>query len=82
MVVAPDTDPEGAAVLAERVRATVAGADTKYHGETIRVTVSVGFAVAPVGRSVGYDQLREAAAAALAAAKSGGRNRCVLRDAV
>jgi diguanylate cyclase (GGDEF)-like protein len=79
MVVAPATDPAGAATLAERLRDTVAGGRTAYHGESIQVTVSLGFAVAPPGLSVGYEQLREVAAAALAEAKATGRNRAVVR---
>ena len=79
MVVAPATDLDGCATLAERLRATVAGGECQFHGRPIRLTVSVGLAVAPAGSAVGYDQLREAAAALLAEAKSGGRNRCVVR---
>lgn len=79
MVVAPATDAAGAGILAERLRAAVAGGGTVYHGERIQVTVSVGFAVAPAGTPVGYEPLREAAAAALHEAKATGRNRCVVR---
>ena len=79
MVVAPATDAAGAESLAERLRAAVETGVTVYHGEAIRVTVSVGFAVAPAGTPVGYEPLREAAAAALHQAKATGRNRCVVR---
>ncbi len=79
MVVAPGADMPGAEVLAERLRATVAGSATEYRGEPIRMTVSVGFAVAPAEVPAGYDQLREIAAAALAEAKATGRDRCVVR---
>ena len=79
MVVAPLTDIGGVEVLAERLRATVETSETEFHGTPIRVTVSGGFAVAAEGVAVGYDQLREAAAAALAEAKATGRNRCVIR---
>ena len=79
MVVAPGTDADGCDTLAERLRATVAGGATEFRGKPIRMTVSVGLAVAPAGSAVGYDQLREAAAAFLAEAKGGGRNRCVVR---
>src|SRR4029079_12335712 len=61
MVVAPETDLEGAAALAERIRSRVAAGRTAYNGVTIRVTVSVGLAVAPLGVTVGFDQLRKAA---------------------
>jgi diguanylate cyclase (GGDEF)-like protein len=79
MVVAPGTDGTGADVLAERLRSTVAEAETAYQGQPIRMTVSVGFAVAPAELAAGYEQLREAAAAALAEAKATGRDRCVIR---
>lgn len=79
MVVAPETDLEGAHILGERLRSTVAAGETTYNGATIRLTISVGLAVAPAGVAVGYDQLRLAAAVALNEAKAAGRNRCVLR---
>ncbi|MCZ2343490.1 MAG: diguanylate cyclase [Bacteroidales bacterium] len=80
MVVAPNTDLEGAAVLAERLRVTVEQGRTSYRNQHIPVTVSVGFAVAGAATSVGYEQLREQAAAALADAKAQGRNQCVIRQ--
>jgi diguanylate cyclase (GGDEF)-like protein len=79
IVVAPETDLEGATILAERIRSTVEGSATIFNGKTICLTVSVGIAVAPVGADVTYDQLRHAAAAALREAKIGGRNRSVMR---
>jgi diguanylate cyclase (GGDEF)-like protein len=79
MVVAPETDLEGATILAERIRSTVATSHTTFNGATIRLTVSVGMAVAPAGVTVTYEQVRHAAAAALNEAKAAGRNRCVLR---
>jgi diguanylate cyclase (GGDEF)-like protein len=79
MVVAPETDIEGANTLAERMRSTVETSCTVYKGATIRLTVSVGIAVAPIGAEVTHEQLRHAAAAALGEAKMAGRNRCVMR---
>lgn len=79
MVVAPETDATGAAALAERLRAHVDGSTTQYNGQTIRMTVSIGFVTADAKTTVGYDALRESAAAALMEAKEGGRNRCVVR---
>ena len=58
---------------------TVESGCTVFNGAVIRLTVSVGMAVAPVGALVTYEQLRHAAAAALNDAKANGRNRCVLR---
>ena len=79
MVVAPGTDVEGAAVLAERLRANVEEGRTAYKGREILVTVSVGFAVIDAAGAVGYEKMREAAAAALADAKAAGRNRSKVR---
>jgi diguanylate cyclase (GGDEF)-like protein len=79
MVVAPETDLEGASILGERIRSTVESGCTVFNGAVIRITVSVGVAVAPVGALVTYEQLRHAAATALNEAKAAGRNRCVLR---
>lgn len=79
MVVAPGTDLPGADRLAERLRSTVANRSTTFNGNTIRVSVSGGFAVCDTPDSVGYERLREVAAAALAEAKATGRNKCVVR---
>jgi diguanylate cyclase (GGDEF)-like protein len=79
MVVAPDTDAAGAAVLAERLRAHVEASFTEYNGKPIRVTVSIGFVVADPGTPAVCDQLQEEAASALKEAKDTGRNRCVVR---
>ena len=79
MIVAPDTDLEGATILAERVRRTVEMSATEYNGETIKLTVSVGMAIAEPETLVGFDQLRHAAAAALSEAKQTGRNRSIVK---
>ena len=79
MVLAPDTDTIGAEALAERLRSRVESSITEYHNKSIRITVSIGFAIAESGTPVGYDQLRETAAAALKEAKEQGRNRCRVR---
>ncbi|HXG08563.1 MAG TPA: diguanylate cyclase [Gemmataceae bacterium] len=79
LVLAPETDLDGAQVLAERIRATVERSRITYKGEPIRVTVSVGFAVADTGAAADYDQMKHVAAAALGEAKARGRNCCVVR---
>jgi len=79
MVVAPDTDAAGAAVLAERLRSHVEDSSTDYNGQHIKVTVSIGFAVADAGTPAVCDQMQEEAAGALKEAKESGRNRCVIR---
>lgn len=79
MVVAPNTDMDGAAILAERLREAVEGCPIMHHGHRIPLTVSVGFAVADPDSAISYEGLREAATVALAEAKATGRNRCVVR---
>lgn len=79
MIVAPETNMEGASILAERVRRTVEMSATEFNGDIIRITVSVGMVVAEPDTLVGLDQMRHAAAAALSEAKNTGRNRCVVK---
>lgn len=78
LVVAPETSVEGARVLAERMRSRVEAASVFYKTSLIRLTVSIGFAVAPSGLPATAAQLKELAAAALKQAKDEGRNRCVI----
>jgi diguanylate cyclase (GGDEF)-like protein len=79
LVIARETGLEGAATLAERIRSTVAGTVINYKGARIRITVSVGFAVADIGVPTDYGEMLELSAAALAQAKESGRNRCEIR---
>jgi diguanylate cyclase (GGDEF)-like protein len=81
LVVAPETTLEGARVLAERMRSRVEGASVFYKTALIRLTVSIGFAVAPAGAPATAAQLKELAAGALKQAKDQGRNRCVITAA-
>jgi len=80
MIVAPETNLEGALTLAERVRRTVEIGETTYSNEPIKLTVSVGMVVALSDTLVGFDQMRHAASAALGEAKDSGRNCCVVRQ--
>jgi diguanylate cyclase (GGDEF)-like protein len=79
LVIARETGMEGAAVLAERIRATVEATPIRYHGQPISITVSVGFAVAEIGVPADFTRMTELAAAALGSAKQCGRNRCEVR---
>jgi diguanylate cyclase (GGDEF)-like protein len=79
LVVAPGTDTAGAAVLGERLREAVEAGQTAYNGRPIRMTVSLGVAVAEAGTPTSYEQLREVAAEGLKEAKETGRNKAVLR---
>ena len=79
LVVAPETDVQGATVLAERIRLAVERCQSAYNNEKIAVTVSLGFAVAEADVLATYDQMKHVAAAALSEAKTTGRNKSVIR---
>jgi diguanylate cyclase (GGDEF)-like protein len=79
LVVAPDTDAVGAPTFAERLRSAVAEGKTAYNGKSIRMSISLGVAVADATTAASYDELRECAATALKEAKDTGRNRAVIR---
>jgi diguanylate cyclase (GGDEF)-like protein len=80
LVIAPETNEEGAAHLAERIRSTVANTPIEYAGEAVSITVSVGMAVADVGAPTDFKQVYRVVVKALADAKSAGRNRSVVRN--
>jgi diguanylate cyclase (GGDEF)-like protein len=79
MVVAPETNVEGAVILAERIRSAVEQGPIVYKEERIPLTVSLGFAVSEPNVQTTYDQLKHVAASALGEAKATGRNRSVIR---
>src|SRR5207244_2008416 len=72
IVIAPQTTLEGAVALGERMRSAVEGFRFSYKDQPIRVTVSVGFAVADMDVDTDYDELKHIAADALARAKANG----------
>jgi diguanylate cyclase (GGDEF)-like protein len=79
VLVLPDTDAEGALVVAERVRRQIESAVTPVgSGQPLRVTISLGCATSG-GKApfIGAADVLEAADKALYAAKRGGRNRVV-----
>jgi diguanylate cyclase len=78
MVVAPETTYEGALVLGERIRSSVERHPFSYNDESIRVTVSAGFAVVDAGTPVEFGQIKHLSAMALGEAKASGRNRSVI----
>jgi diguanylate cyclase (GGDEF)-like protein len=80
LVVAPETNLAGASSLGERIRTSVEAHTFTYKESIIKVTVSIGIAVAEAGIAADYDQMKHLAAAALAEAKFSGRNRCVLHS--
>jgi diguanylate cyclase (GGDEF)-like protein len=77
MVVAPETDLQGAVILGERIRTAVEESRCQYKEMAIAVTISLGFSVIEADAHAEYDQLKHAAAAAMQEAKSRGRNLCV-----
>jgi diguanylate cyclase (GGDEF)-like protein len=79
LVIARETNEEGALTLAERIRSTVEHTPIDYQGHPITVTVSIGVAVADAGVPAKYGEMNEIAAAALQQAKQSGRNCCVVR---
>jgi diguanylate cyclase (GGDEF)-like protein len=80
LVIAPQTDPAGAAVLAERMRAAVEQTAVRYNGAQIGLTVSIGFAVVGANDQADLTVLLDLAAAALSDAKNSGRNCAFVRS--
>jgi diguanylate cyclase (GGDEF)-like protein len=80
LILARETNGQGAPPLAERIRAVVASTPIEYNGRAIPITMSMGFAVAEVGVPADSDALRQAAARALNEAKQQGRNRYVIQN--
>ncbi len=74
LIIAPATNEEGATRLAERIRATVAATTIPYQDQSIRISVSVSFAVAEVGAASDFDLMYRQAASAIKDAKDKGRN--------
>lgn len=74
-VVAPDTAPEGAGILAESLREIMATTPLATERGTLAITVSIGVALCRQGSPRDLKALLADADAALYAAKQGGRNR-------
>jgi len=75
-VVLPDTDMEGARVVAERIRKSSEKRPIKAYDNTLRVTLSIGIAVYPSDGKL-VEEMMDKADWALYRAKSQGRN-CVV----
>ncbi len=78
LLLLPDTDARGAAVLAEKVRALVAGETVAAEGETVEATISIGVTEYRDAQSV--DDFIRAADLNMYQAKRNGRNRVVPFD--
>jgi len=82
VILLPATDPDGALIVAERIRAAVEALHLPHSGSTVadHVTVSIGVASVTVSSEGVPAQLIGAADAALYRAKHEGRNRVVMAD--
>lgn len=79
MVIARETNFDGALVLAERIRAAVESTPIRYLDCDICITVSIGFVVLEGGVPSDYEEITKQAAETLEFAKRTGRNRCEIR---
>jgi len=74
LIIARETNEEGAKRLAERIRATVAATPIPYGDQVIQISVSVSFAVAEIDAPAEFDVMYRMAASAIKDAKDNGRN--------
>ena len=74
LIIARETNEEGAKHLAERIRATVAATPIPYGDRIIRMSVSVSFAVSEGETPTDFDVMYRLAAGAMKDAKDKGRN--------
>jgi diguanylate cyclase (GGDEF)-like protein len=82
MLILPETHPDDAVLLAEKLRAMVTAQPLVIAGnQTVQVTISIGIA-GEVGSQLQVDALVDQADAAMYAAKSLGRNRTYLYRAI
>jgi diguanylate cyclase (GGDEF)-like protein len=79
LIIARETNADGATALAERIRSTVATTPIDYRRRQISITVSLGFAAAEDGVQSDFAAMYQLAAGALSCAKRDGRNCFVIR---
>lgn len=78
LILLPDTDLAGGAVVAEKIRASIAATRLPIGPDGHPLTISLGLAAFGAGMTI--DQCIKAADTALYAAKRQGRNRAILYD--
>ena len=78
-VVLPDTDAAGVEAVAGRIRLAVEQSVIAFRDNMIRITASIGIAVAEAGTDLSLDELLSAADSALYEAKREGRNRLAIK---
>tara|TARA_R110000823_G_scaffold132777_1_gene261151 strand:+ start:10240 stop:12138 length:1899 start_codon:yes stop_codon:yes gene_type:complete len=78
VVLLPATELEGAAALAEELRQAIANERFEWHGQEIRLTVSIGVAACVPDRQQALQGLLRKADEALYAAKAAGRNQVMV----
>lgn len=79
-LILPETDPQTAEMVLERLRRTIQEARVEYEGETLRFTISLGFTTSS-DSTTSADELIRQADHALYQAKEDGRNK-VIRHAL
>jgi diguanylate cyclase (GGDEF)-like protein len=77
-LILPETDGNGAMIMAERCRRLVEELVVAAEDQRIKVTISIGVAAVSYSQAITKEQLISAADAALYKAKRDGRNRCCL----
>jgi len=80
-VILPGTDAEGAKNIAERLRKKVMDATFSADGKSLKITISIGIATAPVDAK-GKEELIEKTDKALYHAKHNGRNQSVIWNSI
>jgi len=82
VVVMPQTETQGAATIAERLRGAIEGMDIPVDGQTVRITISVGVAThVPKSIKLTIEEFIDRADKALYNAKNSGRNKVVIAAA-
>ncbi len=80
-LILPNTEVDGAAMIAEKVRAAVESLVIQGSSEKVRCTISLGVAVSDARQAMSPEQLIEQSDSALYKAKQSGRNQVVIYQA-